>query len=934
MHQMTLSLKLLIPVPFRTLLVDSPLSSPPATQDEEFLETKLPSSPIDKTTAAPRPRQNVAAPKRKRDQLDDDWEPSPTQESKRGKLTVPTIGVGRRTRASTHVAINAIGRPMYEQLVAAQWEPEAPTPPMTSAPKAAEAAASQKSLASKAAKATLAPKAATSKPAKASAPKKPATTKRQTKPRLAPVSKVSVRTTTAAVVRRKAAAKAETAKQIAQITAVNTRVNIVKWKRSACKEKGDFKVANAKPPRVSPFCHNTYESKILNFDRSKDEPSGEVAAWAEDRQELMEACSHFYNSSQSGPYTNDLLVYGVYMDRDSGDYSYMDSEIIVTRMGGGAIMTDDGQMAQDKDQTGNDTRYKAFENTMNLGASVMVIVGNRSRDCPVDLEHKFNIIDNYRVTDLFFRYQGGKSVCYVRYEKINLAQRSFLTPKNGPDPPPLEQRHLTFRVEKQSCKQCGRETSRRFTKSWICGNPNCEHFYTNDGKAAPETMSWNAAWLQERSSRENLIQPSYEPVSDLLETLEGVPHDQLAGCSRLLGRGIVCPKCKRCNCRVYFNRWQCATEGCDYVNNLRLPNMSLRTVLKPLAMLPHGHPTQRTKLGLNSASCGIIQKDIKYTATHKQERFVFPDGKSIFAVDRPTGQHNRAPEGTVDLFNRLLASANEGEFELCRGVMKNANVQGQRAAHFSANFGEEYLYDVGNATTPFDRAPTAILDIYKLLADFQKRWVPADEQLMPNELLCIAYLEYNKIGFHDDGEVTLGPTITAVALGAPTLFKVRMKPKYYLGFSASKKPTPDDPVLPGCKFFDIYKPWKDAFDAGKMSSEDHDKLRVNHAKNHKFTKNAPVLLEVPLHHGDLYGMHGYNMQKYYEHGAESPDGAVRFALTLRYVDPKLLAIEKDKVAKRIASKPTQDNGAGVQDEEAEHADNEFGHEEAERMEAE
>lgn len=46
----------------------------------------------------------------------------------------------------------------------------------------------------------------------------------------------------------------------------------------------------------------------------------------------METVSHYYNSSQAGPYTIDKDVLGVVLDKDSGDYSYMDSEIVISRL--------------------------------------------------------------------------------------------------------------------------------------------------------------------------------------------------------------------------------------------------------------------------------------------------------------------------------------------------------------------------------------------------------------------------------------------------------------------------------------------------------------------------------------------------------------------------------------------------------------------------
>lgn len=544
----------------------------------------------------------------------------------------------------------------------------------------------------------------------------------------------------------------------------------------------------------------------------------------------------------------------------------------------------DGKLVQAKSQTEEESRFKSFKATMEEKLSVMVIVGKycvsdylhklipdtgrRNRNCPVKLYRRFNVIGNYRITELFFRYEQGKSICYVRYEKFDLAAPTYLTPKNGPDLPPLERRNFTFTVESETCDQCHTETPRRFNETWVCGNINCLWFWTNQTKDAPDNLAYNKAWLQQRASRDNLPEPTFEIRPKLLDDLETVPSEQLSRFSRLLNKGIVCPKCRRCNCRVAYNKWGCETEGCGFSKEIKLPDMTLRAVLNGIEMMPTGHARYSAKLigavviNGTKTSRGVVMGPTIYTPTHKIQNLTFP-GDCKVTVQYPTGRHATVPGGVNDLFSQILKAANSGVLVLRREKLQT-RVSGQRASHFASNFGEEYIYDVNVRTTPMEDAPAPIRSVFQLLTDFGAEFVPSAEYIKPNELLALGYMEGNKMGYHDDGEKTLGPTILALSEGGPSVFRMRPKGKFYFGFSKMGKPTPNDPVLPGSKYYNVYHPWKKALDEGRMSLEEYQEKREEHARNNKRGGHAPVIAEFPLTHGTLYGMHGANFQKYYE----------------------------------------------------------------------
>ncbi|RMJ27972.1 hypothetical protein PHISP_01169 [Aspergillus sp. HF37] len=159
-----------------------------------------------------------------------------------------------------------------------------------------------------------------------------------------------------------------------------------------------------------------------------------------------------------------------------------------------------------------------------------------------------------------------------------------------------------------------------------------------------------------------------------------------------------------------------------------------------------------------------------------------------------------------------------------------------------------------------------------------------DRFLPPNELLTLGYFDEMKIGYHDDGESSLGPTIATLSLGAKATMLIRMKYKYYNGFSKAKKILYDDPVLEGCQLEEHRRELKDKLDSGTITRQDYERRRKEAPKKCRGAE-APPFIKMELHHGDLVVMHGEKLQKYFEHSV-IPEEKLRFALTARYIKPE------------------------------------------------
>lgn len=116
-----------------------------------------------------------------------------------------------------------------------------------------------------------------------------------------------------------------------------------------------------------------------------------------------------------------------------------------------------------------------------------------------------------------------------------------------------------------------------------------------------------------------------------------------------------------------------------------------------------------------------------------------------------------------------------------------------------------------------------------------------------------------------DGESSLGPTIATLSLGAKATMYIRMKQKYYQGFSKSKKFIDDDPVLQGCEDEDRRRELKELLVTGRITRQAYEKQRGEIVPSGKRKcRDAAPAIKMELHHGDMIVMHGERLQKFYE----------------------------------------------------------------------
>ncbi|OAL66444.1 hypothetical protein A7C99_1830 [Trichophyton rubrum] len=596
------------------------------------------------------------------------------------------------------------------------------------------------------------------------------------------------------------------------------------------------------------------------------EPHGQPPVWAEDRVVLGDALPWFH-SVQGGCYYLDNICRGVLIDGDCGDRSYIDDEVVITR-----VKTKEGQLVMTKDHDPNGPILRSLINSMRLEIPVGLILGGKNADCRTKVPYNFNVLDFFRITDIWFEQVGKHKGAQMRFEKINLATKSWWSPKGSPDPIPLEQRESVTPAPDHICLSCSIGTAQVFAQGWMCLNPLCAEFWKMEGSPPPSQLTFAPEFLAKRSKPKNVVLPPCSLVPDLLSTFSNDQTDVTG--TRMAWKGIVCPQCRACIARIHWRRWECSTAGCGFQYSPPMNHISLRSVLPDLEMSPSGHKLPTVPKDITS------MPTIQYMKNYRKDTFVLPGAGIVthFAANRTV---NSCPGGPDDLFSLMQRE----DLGLRRYPISPCVVAGTLTSHFAVNYGMPYKYIVSVDSRPFNTAPPVIISALERLKWATRHTVDANAFQMPNELLALGYFEDMSIGYHDDGESSLGPTIATLSLGAPATMLIRMKDEYYNGFrkrdGKDKIYLQHDPVLPGCANEEARAELARKFNAKEITAEQYLAARQALPTSRR---EAPPMCTMALNHGDLAVMHGPDLQKYYEHSV-IPSGRLRFALTARYVMP-------------------------------------------------
>jgi hypothetical protein len=192
----------------------------------------------------------------------------------------------------------------------------------------------------------------------------------------------------------------------------------------------------------------------------------------------------------------------------------------------------------------------------------------------------------FRITHVWFEKIGVRNGARIRFQKLDLEQKSWWAAEGSQDPLPISERRFS-QPDSRFCRQCSSPSDQVYSEGWMCLRPQCSAFWKLNGASPPDALTYHPRFLSAREPPDEKIQPQYSLVPDLLSTLEEAPDVAL---SRIAWKGIICPLCHKCIARKHWEGWICtdplSNDGagnhlnpCPFRKLITPPVTSLRSVV-------------------------------------------------------------------------------------------------------------------------------------------------------------------------------------------------------------------------------------------------------------------------------------------------------------------------------------------------------------------
>lgn len=635
-------------------------------------------------------------------------------------------------------------------------------------------------------------------------------------------------------------------------------------------------------------------------DLPKPAPTGKPEVWADGRQELCETL-HYFRSYQSACYCTGGFARAFMFDKIAHPRDYMDSDVIISRAGGGLVKDkESGEMRNAKDQSDDTAIVQGLKNCMKHYTPVVIITGIDNPHNPSQSPHQYCVLDYFKPTHIWVEKSGSSKILRYRFEKLNTNKQSWWKPKDELEP--IKLASLGPPVEK-TCNSCKQPSVQVYLNGWMCLKAECSAFwhivqdiyigpYPISSEPNEKSLVYDPRFLKQKSpwpndNHEYSLKPSSQELSGY-----SIPGEDT---SRAFWSGTVCPDCGRCNSRLSWMGWGCLNPSCSFEKkppHCLIPAMSIREPFWPLS---DSYTLSR------DIHASLIKVTVTFAHGYRINRYEIPGIEGFVAhmiANRTVVEERGGPDS---MFEELQQT----DIDLRRRPMPNGQLKGESyCRHFTVNYGMPYKFIAATASHSFAGAARPITTTRSRLnwaAKFllsQEKSANSDSENTNhefNEVLALGYFESQKINYHDDGEHGLGPTIATLSLGAPGTMRLRMKARHYHGVTSTVYE--DATPLAGCQHYEARTALHADLQALKVSDPKAYRARLKDIPKElglKSSGHAKDVLKMELGHGDIVVMHGAQVQKYYEHAVEHA-GKLRFALTCRYIDPESLG-ESDRPA--------------------------------------
>jgi 2OG-Fe(II) oxygenase superfamily len=607
---------------------------------------------------------------------------------------------------------------------------------------------------------------------------------------------------------------------------------------------------NASPQVKTALQAKPPQPKKLENSSHLPQPMGQPLVWAASRQALCETLPYF-NSWQGGTYCHDGFARGFLFDGDTVEREYLDENVIIARCGGGRVRGGDGNMSFGKDQSADKSQVQSLRRSMANEQAVVIILGDKYQLATCRLDRMYSVLGWFKVTDIWPEKLDGKKIIRYRFEKLNRHEQSWWAPRNGKKTIELDSLSLP---NTKTCVYCKEKSQEIFKSGWMCLNENCTRFWRySTGRVPKGKLQYRQEFLQKYTKWKYEAEP--EPIRPLRPKM----LSNLAMFKRFT-KGIVCDNCNACIVRTFMSgeAWKCETPGCDFKLFIE------PTVIPISALLDNHHPVSNNSLPWNRDR--VLSQHIKvseyFDGGYRMLRYDF-EGADSFVIHL-TGNQN--PRDIADrYFEGIQETASTLPLER-RPLEHSPNRGPTRCSQYTLNLGMPYKFVASAESMSFGDAPE-VLDKIRAILNYYSQKAVGDSYHPANEALLLGYLEGGRIGYHDDGEFGLGPTISTMSFGCAANMRLRMKAKHYYGISKAGVLQDCKPMLGG----DTYDERLKAYDTLK-ETDPNDKKAYDTKKREivkelglKQKKTAPpAVLDLHVSHGDIVIMHGKALQQYFE----------------------------------------------------------------------
>jgi hypothetical protein len=313
---------------------------------------------------------------------------------------------------------------------------------------------------------------------------------------------------------------------------------------------------------------------------SKSLPRGAPPAWSDTRQALNETLS-YYRAYQGSSYGDSEGMRGMMFDNEADEYDFASSQIVIARGGGGREVGEDKiTRTQAKDQVENWT-IKSMRKNVENQECVAVILGDRYSRSLIKMPHVYNVLDWFKVTDVWWSKVSGKKVIRFRFEKHNLDQPGWWVPADYVEEFPLGCLEQDLDARK-TCHKCQSTWDTVYTVGWMCLNSACDLFWkiaTNGPlmRDAPSAnLKYDPRFLNKKTNWISSQGP--EPLVARRSVLDDTENSM--NILRHGTKGIVCERCNNCirRLRMTGSAWSCDAPNCDFVVQVATMDVKLNWV--------------------------------------------------------------------------------------------------------------------------------------------------------------------------------------------------------------------------------------------------------------------------------------------------------------------------------------------------------------------